>query len=231
MPLAWRSYRVAKGASERERARALKGRGIGLDLRASFPAIVIGLVSEIVKERGAHAEMSETSKMIRNLREWRRKAAHDLGVDVRTVKKGINAMMFGMRLSKWKHRASIPNDKRSLSMERVEREVAKARGLIVDSEKRNNRASNNEKETRALSRAVERIERSIMENLEAHLTLKGWTTSTLIHDEIVIQHHIDSRNQQDIFDSLFRDSKMILRCFEEERGWSPGTIDLNLCKY
>ena len=85
--------------------------------------------------------------------------------------------------------------------------------------------------TRALSRAVERIERSIMENLEAHLTLKGWTTSTLIHDEIVIQHHIGSRNQQDIFDTLFRDSKMILRCFEEGRGWSPGTIDLNLCKY
>jgi hypothetical protein len=23
----------------------------------------------------------------------------------------------------------------------------------------------------------------------------------------------------------------VLRCFEVERGWSPGAIDLNLCKY
>ena len=40
-------------------------------------------------------------------------------------------------------------------VERVEREVAKARGLIVDSEKKNSRASNSEEETRVLSRAVE----------------------------------------------------------------------------
>jgi hypothetical protein len=116
-------------------------------------------------------------------------------------------------------------------MERVEREVKKARGLIVDSEKKNSRASDHEKETRVISRAVERVERSIMENLEACLTLKGWTTSTLLHDEIIIQPHVDSRKQCDILEKLFNDSKIVLRCFEVERGWSPGAIDLNLCKY
>ena len=45
-----------------------KTKGIGLDLRASFPAIVTGLVGEIVKERGAHIDMTETQKMIRDLK-------------------------------------------------------------------------------------------------------------------------------------------------------------------
>ena len=44
-------------------------------------------------------------------------------------------MMFGMRLSKWKHRADIPDDKRSLSMDRIEREVVKARGALDSEEK------------------------------------------------------------------------------------------------
>ena len=47
---------------------ALKRKEIGLDLRASFPAIVTGMVSEIVKERGAHIDMTETQKMIRDLK-------------------------------------------------------------------------------------------------------------------------------------------------------------------
>ena len=73
---------------------ALKRKGIGLDLRASFPAIVTGLVSEIVKERGAHIDMIETQKMIRDLKGWRRKAALELDVGIRIVKKGINATLY-----------------------------------------------------------------------------------------------------------------------------------------
>ena len=120
---------------------ALKRKGFGLDLRASFPAIVTGLVSEIVKERSAHIDMSETQKMIRDLRSWRRKAASELGVDFPIVKRGVSAILSVMRLQKWKHLNSISNEKRSLSMEEVEREVAKARSLIVDSELRNGKAS------------------------------------------------------------------------------------------
>ena len=81
------------------RDRALKRKGIGLDLRASFPAIVTGLVSEIVKERGAHIDMIETQKMIRDLKGWRRKAALELDVSIRIVKKGINAILFWHELS------------------------------------------------------------------------------------------------------------------------------------
>ena len=73
---------------------------------------------------------------------------------------------------KWKHLNNISNEKRSLSMEKVEREVAKARSLIVDREFRNGKASRKEKEARVLSRAAERMERERIDNLEADLTLK-----------------------------------------------------------
>ena len=167
---------------------ALKRKGFGRDLHASFPVIVTRLVSEIVKERGAHIDMSETQKMIRDLRSWRRKAAPELDVDIPIVKRGVSAILFGMRLQKWKHLNSISNEKRSLSMEKVEREAANARSLIVDRELRDNKASRKEKEARVLARAAERIERELIDNLEANLTLKGWSISTLIHDEIIIQH-------------------------------------------
>ena len=73
------------------------------------------------------------------------------------MKKGINAILFGMSFQKWKHLNSISNEKRTLSIEKVEREVAKARSLIVDRELRNGKAYPKEKEARVLSRAAERI--------------------------------------------------------------------------
>ena len=68
-------------------------------------------------------------------------------------------------------------------MERIGREVIKARGLTVDHEISNHRAHKSE-EARVLFRATERTEREIMDNLEANLSLKGWTISTIIHDEM-----------------------------------------------
>ena len=53
-------------------------------------------------------------------------------------------------------------------MEKVEREVAKARSLIVDSELRNGKAPRKEKEARVLSRAAERTERELTDNPEAN---------------------------------------------------------------
>ena len=75
--------------------------------------------------------------MIRDLKSWRRKADLELGVGISIVKKGISAILFGMNFQKWKHLNSISDEKRSLSMEKVEREVAKARSLIVVRELRN----------------------------------------------------------------------------------------------
>ena len=116
-------------------------------------------------------------------------------------------------------------------MEKVEREVAKARSHIVDHELKSEKASRKEKETRVLSRAVERTERSIIDYLEANLTLKGWTISTLIHDEIVIQQPEDGRDHHASVETLTRDAKLIIRNFEMLRGWAPGTLGVNLITY
>ena len=126
---------------------------------------------------------------------------------------------------------SISNEKRSLSIEKVEREIAKARSLIVDREFRNGKASRKEKEARILSRAAERMERELIDNLETDLTLKGWSISTLIHDEIIIQRPIDEKIHLDFIDALSRDAKLALRNFENTKGWAPGTLDVNVCSY
>ena len=67
------------------RTKALKGMGFILDLRTSFPVIISGIVSELVRERGAHAEMPETTNMFRNLKVWRQRAAQDLSTSVDIV--------------------------------------------------------------------------------------------------------------------------------------------------
>ena len=127
---------------------------------------------------------------------------------------------------------SISNEKRSLSIEKVEREVATARSLIVDRDFRNGKAYPKEKEARVLSRAAERMERELIDNLETNLTLKGWSISTLIHDEIIIQRPVvDEKIHLDLIDALSRDAKLALRNFENTKGWAPGTLDVKVCSY
>ena len=123
------------------------------------------------------------------------------------------------------------NEKRPLSIEKVEREIAKARSLIVDREFRNGKASRKEKEARVLSRAAERTEQERIDNFETDLTMKGWSISTLIHDEIIIQRPIDEKMHLDFIDALSRDAKLVLRNFENTKGWAPGTLDVNVCSY
>ena len=116
-------------------------------------------------------------------------------------------------------------------MEEVEREVAKARSLIVDSELRNGKASRKEKEARVLSRAAERTERKLIDNLDANLTLKDWSISALIHDEMIIQHPGYNRIRHDLVAARTRDEELVVRTFENAKGWAPGTLDINFSTY
>ena len=83
----WYAKGVAQDRSCKRtiRTKALNGMGFSLDLRASFPAIITEIVSELVRERGAHAEMPETTNMFRNLKIWRQRAAQDPSVSVDIV--------------------------------------------------------------------------------------------------------------------------------------------------
>ena len=116
-------------------------------------------------------------------------------------------------------------------MERIGREVIKARGLTVDHEISNHRAHKSAEEARVLFRATERTEREIMDNLEANLSLKGWTISTLIHDEIFIHHPIEHTCLQNLSETLLEDATLVGRSFEEAKSWAPGTLGPKVTPY
>ena len=91
---------------------ALRGKGIGIDLRASFPSILAGLISENVRERGTTFEMKETHRMLRDLKSWNADVARELSINSARVKEGVNAI--------------------AIQRNRFEKEVQKARVLIAE---------------------------------------------------------------------------------------------------
>ena len=90
---------------------------------------------------------------------------------------------------------------------------------------------NKEKEVSVLPRVVEKTERAITETIERHLAQRGWVTTTLIHDELVIQRSSDTDTQQHETEALEHDTKVAIRRFEEARGWAPGTLDMNITTF
>ena len=125
--------------------------------------------------------------MTRDTRSWRAEVAKQPGVTILQVNKGVNVLLFGMRLLKWKRSEGIPDSTRSASLEGLEKEIKAARVSITDDEVRAGKAKSSDKSTRILSRAVERVEEELMSSLSSFLKGRGWDTSSLIHDEITIQ--------------------------------------------
>ena len=187
-----------------------------------------GLISEVVRKRGAVCDMDETRKMIQDTQAWRAEAGKQLEVSVRTVKNGVNAIMFGMSSSNWRRREKISNVRRSVRFERLEGEIKAARALIADDEIKSMRANLMDKPARTLSRAVERTETEIMSALSARLEEYGWIATTLIHDEIVTCHSSKFLNHNDEIQTMDQISKLSLRAFEDSRGWPPGTLQLKI---
>ena len=111
-------------------------------------------------------------------------------------------------------------------MERIEREVIKTRGLIVNHKISNHRVHRNEKEARVLSRATERTEREIMDNLEANLSLKDGPFPRL--PTMKFRHPNEHIYAFKIFHTLLKDAKRVVRSFQEAKGWATGTLDLKI---
>ena len=202
--------------------------GFGIDLQTSFPAILSGIVEEISKESHTEIDIKEVRRMIRGAKQWRTEIAVEMGTAIATIKRGVNAILFGMDLKAWKRRSGISDDKRSQRLERLEKEVKEARVLIVRKEREKNPMLHRVKPTTILSRAVERVEAQIMEELSSRLAEKRWKTTTMIHDEIIVTksgHHTDSategRNIQEF-------TKACLREFEAHKGWREGTLHANI---
>ena len=101
----------------------MKNQGISIDLRTSFPAILTGIVEEISRETCTKIELREVRTMIENKTKWRTEAAKELGTAIAIVKRGVNAILFGMDLKVWKRRSGISDDRRSSRLEKLEKEV------------------------------------------------------------------------------------------------------------
>ena len=210
------------------RSRALKGMGYSIDLGAAFPSILVGIGSEIAKTRATRMETIEIQRMIQDITAWRSHRASELGTSTAKVKRGVNAILFGMKYSKWRRSAQVDDGKRSIHFERLEKEVMKARTLIADMEVREGRASASMKDTKILSKTVEKIEEEITGFLSCRLAESGWRTSTLIHDELIIKPSQCFTNHSDELTMLTHGSTTALRIFEESRGWPPGTLAMKI---
>ena len=100
--------------------------------------------------------------------------------------------------------------------------------LIVDDEIKAGRANPGDKPARILSRTVERVEEEIIAGLISHLKEQGWVTSSLIHDEIVVQHSNRFLSPNEELQSLCHNSKLGFRAFEDSRGWPPGSLRVDI---
>ena len=207
---------------------ALKRKGFGLDICASYPSILSGITSEVIRRRGSVCMLDETREMTRDTKSWRAAVAKQLGVTIPIVKKGVQALMFGMNSKKWRRGQGIPDNIRSPSLDRLEKEIKEARMLITDDEIKAGRASPGDKPARILSRTVERVEEEIIAELISHLKEQGWVTSSLIHDEIVVQHSNRFLNPNEELQSLCHNSKLGFRAFEDSRGWPPGSLRVDV---
>ena len=168
--------------------------------------------------------------MTRDSKTWRAEVAKQLGVTVPKIKKAVNSLMFGGDLRKWRRREGIPNTTRSPNLDRLEKEIKRARVLITDDEIKVGNAKATDKPARILSRAVERVEEELMSMLSSLLKEQGWTTSSLIHDEITIRHSTRFLNSNDELQSLSHFANLNLRSFEDSRGWPPGSLRIDIQK-
>ena len=132
--------------------------------------------------------LDETREMTRDTKSWRAAVAKQLGITIPIVKRGVQALMFGMNSKKWRRCQGIPDNIRSPSLDRLEREIKEARMLITDDEIKASRASPGDKPTKILSRTVDRVEEEIIAVHSSHLKEQGCVTSSLIQDEIVVRH-------------------------------------------
>ena len=160
--------------------------------------------------------------MMRDSKRWRENAAKELGTTVATIKRGVNAIMFGMEISAWKGRSKIPNERRSPALEALEKEVKEARTLIVRREMREGKYREGQKATTVLSRAVEQAEVEITELLSKALEYKGWITTTLIHDEIVVARTGEHQDDNKEIDQLQACVSSTLLKHEEKKGGGQG---------
>ena len=107
------------------RAAALKGIWWEVELRASFPMIVLGLMGDLARAGEARAQTEAIEEYVRETEQVRRQVADEYRTNMKTAKKLFNCVMFGRSVAKWKKVETIQSTAKSSIAEKFETEMKK----------------------------------------------------------------------------------------------------------
>ena len=116
--------------------------------------------------------------------------------------------------------------RRSEIMGGFEREVARARILLVDRERRRSSERLSRKDKSVLSMILQREEESVMRVIREKIGSAGWHIGTLIHDAVVITR--DGRDDER--GELERNATAAVREACSQGGWDPDLLRFSMTK-
>ena len=108
------------------RTAALKGMGWEVDLRASFPMIVLGLMGDLARQGEMRATTDAIEEYVRETEQVRRQVADDFRTSMKAAKKLFNSVMFGRSVAKWKKVENVRDTAKSSIAEKFEKEMKHA---------------------------------------------------------------------------------------------------------
>ena len=211
------------------RAAALKGMGWEVDLRASFPMIVLGLMGDLARQGEMRAKTDAIEEYVRETEHVRRQVADEYRTSMKAAKQLFNSVMFGRSVAKWKRVEKIQATAKSGLAEEFEKEMKRARVLIAEKELKKCRATSGKSDKTLMAEAVSREEEKIMLKIQQRLEKLGWKTGTLIHDAIIVQkqgQEPESAEQKELAEAV----ETALTEAMEERGWMRGTARAKVAK-
>ena len=210
------------------RAAALKGLGWEVDLRASFPMIVLGLMKDMARRGEAAAQTEAIEAYVHETDEVRKQVAQSYRTSVTAAKKCFNSVMFGGSISKWKRVWKVDSSAKSEVAEAFEKEMRRARILIAEQEIKNSGAREKRSDKTLTHEAVGREEERLMLKIQQAAGKMGWETGTLIHDAIIVQR----KDEQDPTEQRKLEQVVEMALFEamEERGWARGSARAKVTK-
>ena len=199
-----------------------------MDLRASYPMIVLGLMKDMARTCEKTEQMEAIAAYVHETDRVRKQVAEDYRTSVTAAKKCFNSLMFGGSIAKWKRVWKVAKEAQSPIAEAFEKEMRRARVLIAEQELKRSGARAKKSDETLMSEAVSRAEESIMLKLQQATGRLGWETGTLIHDAIIVQR----KSNQDPTEQRALEQAVETALFEEmaERGWARGAARAKVTK-
>jgi len=155
--------------------------------------------------------------------ELRQEVADDFNITTKKAKEGFNAIIFGQRLTSFKHKMQIAGNRNSETMYNFAKEMGRLSAAIVNDQ--GGRQCRSEAACRTLlSRTVEKEEEKLMRALRTALEQDGWKVGSLIHDAIIVEKKNEARERE----TLYTATQNVLERVSEENGWGGGILTFKI---